>query len=88
MENIQTKLDVLTHKDILQKVRIIHPYLPEWDLVPFPTFYRAPKINQYYGKGSPSQHFHHFHSLIGNIMGNDALMIRSLIGSLKGIALD
>lgn len=31
----QTKLDVLTHKDTLQKVGIVHYYLLECNLIPF-----------------------------------------------------
>lgn len=46
LEGIQTKLDALTHKDTLQKVKIVHLHLPEWDLVPFPETYQAPNINK------------------------------------------
>lgn len=83
LEDVQTKLDALTHKDTLQKVGIMHPYPSEWDLIPFLETYRALNINKYHRKGSPNQHLYHFHSLNGNAMDNDALMTRLFIGSLK-----
>lgn len=36
LEDIQTILDALTHKDILLKIGIVCSYLLEWDLIPFP----------------------------------------------------
>lgn len=67
---------------------IMHPYPLEWDLIPFPETYLVVNINKYHGKGSPNEHIYNFHSLIGNVMGDDALMSWLFSGSLKGITFD
>lgn len=50
LEDIYIRFGTLTHKDVLQKVGIMRPYSPEWDLVPFPKNYGAPSFDKYYGK--------------------------------------
>lgn len=55
LEDIQTKLNALTHKETIQKVGIICPYPLEWDLIPFLDNYHALTIDKYYRKGSPNQ---------------------------------
>lgn len=57
LEDIQSKLNTLTHKATIQKVRIISPYLLEWNLIPFPENYRVPNIDKYHGKGSQTSSF-------------------------------
>lgn len=74
---------MLSHIDTLQNMGIVCYYPLEYGLIPFPETYLVPNINKYYGKGCPNQHIYHFHSLIGNIMGNDALMTRLFVESLK-----
>lgn len=86
LEDIQTKLDVFTHKDTLPKKGIMLPYTLKWDLISFSDTFQAPNINKYSRKGSPNMHIYHFHSLIENVIDNGALMIRSFVGSLKALS--
>lgn len=88
LEDIKTKLNALTHKDTLQKpgwYTLIH-WSGTWSL--FRDLSSTKYWQKYYGKGSPNQHIYHFYSLIGNVMGNDALMTLMFVVSLKGIAFD
>ena len=40
------------------------------------------------GKSSPNQHIYYFWSQTGNVVGNDAIMARLFIVTLKGVAFD
>lgn len=46
LKDIQTKLDALTYKDTLQKARVMRPYPPNLDLVPFFETYRVSNIDK------------------------------------------
>jgi len=56
----------------------------EWDSVPYPPKFKPPTLLTYDGKSSPNQHIYYFRSQTGNVIGNDAIMARLFIGTLKG----
>ena len=45
-------------------------------------------LHLYDGKSSSNQHIYYFQSQIGNVVGNDAIMARLFIDTLKGVAFD
>ena len=55
------------------------PYLPK---------FKPPTLHTYDGRSSPNQHIYYFRSQTGNVIGNDAIMARLFIGTLKGVAFD
>ena len=55
--------------------------------VPYPPKFKPPTLHSYDGKSSPNQHIYYFQSQIGNVVGNDAIMARLFIGTLKGCLL-
>jgi len=67
---------------------MVHPYPLEWDLVPYPSKFKPPKLHTYDGKNSPNQHIYYFRSQTGNVIDNDAIMARRFIGTLKEVAFD
>ena len=60
----------------------------EWDSVTYPPKFKPPMLHTYNGKGSPNQHIYYFRSQTGNIIDNDAIMVRLFIDTLKGVAFD
>ena len=53
-----------------------------------PIKVQALTLHMYDGKGSPNQYIYYFQSQIGNVIDNDAIMVRLFIGTLNGIAFD
>jgi len=56
--------------------------------VPYPPKFKPPTLHTYDGKSSPNQHIYYFQSQTGNVISNDAIMVRLFIGTLKGVAFD
>jgi len=52
------------------------------------TKVQATYVTQYDGKSSLNQHIYYFRSQTGNMIDNDAVMVRLFIGTLKGVAFD
>jgi len=71
-----------------EKSKDAHPYLLEWDSVPFPAKFKPPTLHTYGGKISPNWHIYYFWSQTDNVIDNDAIMTRLFIGTLKGVAFD
>jgi len=61
-----------------------HSYPLEWDLVPYPPKFKPPTLHTYDGKSSPSQHVYYFQSQTNDIIDNDVIMVRLIIGILNG----
>jgi len=79
----------LANRRGLQEAGVVWLYPVEWDLVLYPSNFKAPTLQAFDGKGSPKQHIYYFKSQTGNIVTNDAilgLLVRLYIGTLKGIA--
>ena len=84
LKGIQTQIASLTQRDELKKVGAVRPYPLEWDFVPYLPKFNPPTLHSYDGKSSPTQHIYYFQSQTGNVVGNDAIMPRLFIGTLKG----
>ena len=88
LKGIQAQITSLTQRDELKKVGAVCSYPLEWDSIPYPPKFKPPALHSYDGKSSPNQHIYYFRSQTGNIVGNDAIMARLFIGTLKGVAFD
>jgi len=67
---------------------VVWSYLAEGDLVPYPLKFKALTLQAFDGKGSPNQHIYYFKSQIGNVVANDAILVRLFIDTLKGLAFE
>ena len=81
---ILAQLASLTQRDELKKIGAIRPYPLEWDSVPYPLKFKPLTLHSYDNKTSPNQHIYYFRSQTGNVIGNDAIVARLFIGTLKG----
>jgi len=88
LKGIQAQIASLTQRNELKKVGAVHPYPLEWDSVSYPPKFKPPTLHSYDGKSSPNQHIYYFRSQTGNVAGNDTIMARLFIGTLKGVAFD
>ena len=88
MLELETRLDAITHRGELQEVGVVRPYPVEWNDAPYPPKFKAPSLHTFDGKGSPNQHIYYFKSQTGNVVLNDALLVRLFIGTLKGVAFE
>jgi len=88
IKGIQAQIASLPQRDELKKVGAVRPYPLEWNSVPYPPKFKPPMLHSYDGKSSPNQHIYYFRSQTGNVVGNDAIMARLFIGTLKGITFD
>ena len=84
LKGLQAQIASLAQRDELKKVGTVRPYPLEWDSVPYPPKFKPPTLHTYDGKSSPNQHIYYFRSQTGNVIGNDAIMARLFIGTLKG----
>nr|ABD63124.1 hypothetical protein 18.t00020 [Asparagus officinalis] len=64
------------------------PYPREWYLIAYPAKFNLINFTPFDGNGSPTQHLIYFKSHLGMISGNEALMVRSFVGTLRGPAFD
>jgi len=83
-KGIQAQIASFTQRDKLKKVGTTRPYLLEWDSVPYPPKFKPPMLHTYNDKNSPNQHIYYFRSQTGNVIDNDAIMVRLFISTLKG----
>jgi len=88
IKGILAQIASLTHRDELKKVEMTRSYLLEWDSVPYPPKFKPPTLHTYDGKSSRNQHIYYFRSQTGNVIDNDAIMVRLFIGTLKEVAFD
>jgi len=84
IKDIQAQIASLAQRDELKKVGTIRLYPLEWDSVPYPSKFKPPTLHSYDGMSSPNQHIYNFRSQTGNVVGNNAIMARLFIGTLKG----
>jgi len=57
-------------------------------LSPISSKVQATTLHSYDGKSSPNQHIYYFRLQTGNVVGDDAIMARLFISTLKGVAFD
>ena len=76
IKGIQAQIASLTQRDELKKVGMTRPYPLEWYSVPYPPKFKPPTLHVYHGKSSPNQHIYYFRSQTGNVIDNDAIMVR------------
>jgi len=88
LKGLQAQIASLSQRNELKKVGAVRPYPLEWDSVPYPQKFKPPMLHTYDGKSSPNQHIYYFRSQTGNVIGNDAIMARLFISTLKGVAFD
>ena len=88
MNQLEQRLEALTNRKGLQEAGVVRPYPTEWDLVPYPSKFKAPTLQAFDGKGSPNQHIYYFKSQTGNVVDNDAILARLFISTLKGLAFE
>jgi len=62
MSQLELRLEALASRKDLQEAGVVRPYLAEWDLVPYPSKFKAPTLQAFDGKGSPNQHIYYFKS--------------------------
>jgi len=67
---------------------VVRPYPAEWYLIPYPPKFKAPTLQAFNGKGSQNQHIYYFKSQIGNVVANDANLVRLFIDTLKGLTFE
>jgi len=79
-----SKASSLAQRDELKKVGAIRPYPLEWDSVPYPLKFKPPTLHSYDGKSLPNQYIYYLRSQTSNVVGNNAIMARLFIGTLKG----
>jgi len=60
IKGIQAQIASLTQREEPKKVGMTHPYLLEWDSVPYPPKFKPPMLHTYDGKNSPNQHIYYF----------------------------
>ena len=88
MQELKTRLEAIAHRGKLQEVGVVRPYPVEWDDTPYPPKFKAPSLHTFDSKGSPNQHIYYFKSQTGNIVSNDAILVRPFISTLKGVAFE
>ena len=88
MNELEIRLEAVANRGELQDIGIVRPYPVEWDSILYPHKFKAPSLHNFDGKGSPNQHVYYFKSQTGNIVANDAILVRLLIDTLKGVAFD
>jgi len=88
LKGIQAQIASLAQRDELKKASMTRPYPLEWDSVLYPPIFKPPTLHTYDGKSSPSQHIYYFRSQTGNVIDNDAIMVRLFIGTPKRVAFD
>ena len=88
MNKLEQRLEALTNRKGLEEAGVVQPYPAEWDLVSYPSKLKAPTLQAFDGKGSPSQHIYYFKSQTGNVVDNDAILACLFIGNLKGLAFE
>ena len=86
IKGIQAHIASLTQREELKKVRMTRPYPLESDSVPYSPKFKPPTVHTYDGKSSPNQHINYFRSQKGNVIENDAIIVRLFINTLKGVA--
>jgi len=76
MNKLEQRLEALTNRKGLKEAGVVQPYPAEWDLVPYPSKFKAPTLQAFDSKESPNQHIYYFKSQTGNVVVNDAILAR------------
>ena len=87
-DEFQNQLNALKLQQNMNKLGVVRPYPVEWDIVPYPAKFNPISLVQFDGNGSPSQHIYYFMAQTGFLTGNDAILTRLFIGTLKGVAFE
>jgi len=88
INELEKRLNAISNRSNLQKVRVVRPYPIEWDSAPYPPRFKALNLHAFDNKGSPNQHIYYFKSQTGDVVSNDVIMACLFIGILKGLPLN
>jgi len=88
INQLEQCLEALTNQKGLQEAGAVRSCPAEWDLVLYPSKFKAPTLQAFDGKGSPNRHIYYFKSQTENVVDNDAILTRLFIGTLKGLAFE
>jgi len=55
---------------------------------PISSHVQSSNLQAFNGKESPNQHIYYFKSQTGNVVTNDAILVRLFIGTVKGLAFE
>ena len=88
MKDLEKKINALMSAQEVKKTSIPCPYPREWDSIPYPPKFNLINFTPFDGRGSPTQHLIYFKSHLGIISGNEPLMVRSFVGTLRAAAFD
>src|SRR5436853_1299792 len=88
MKRLEEQVAALKTTHVRQEAGATRPYPVEWDAVKYPSKFKVPKLNPFYGKGSAQQHIYYFQSQTGNLVGNDPVRTRLFVSTLKGPAFE
>jgi len=80
IKGIQAQIASLAQRDELKEGGMTRPYPLEWDSVPYLPKFMPPTLHTYNDKSSSNQHIYYFRSQTGNVIDNDAIMVRLFIG--------
>lgn len=62
MNEREKHLETIANQSNLQEVGVVRLYSTEWDVVPYPTKFKALTLQTFDDKGSPNQHIYYFKS--------------------------
>ena len=79
MSQLEQRLEALTNRKGSKKQEWSSHIRPNGTLFHTPKF-KAPTLQAFDGKGSPNQHIYYFKSQTGNVVDNDAILVRLFIG--------
>ena len=88
IKNLESKINTLISAQEMKKTGIHCPYPREWKSIPYPAKFNLINFTPFNGMGSPTQHLIYLKSHLGVISGNQPLMVRSFVGTLRGAAFD
>src|SRR5436853_4115402 len=88
MKRLEEQVATLKTTNVRQEAGATRLYPVEWDAVKYPSKFKVPTLNPFYGKGSAQQHIYYFQSQTGNLVGNDPVRTRLFVSTLKGPAFE
>jgi len=68
MSKLEQRLEALANRKGLQEAGVVRPYPAEWDLIPYPSKFKALTLQAFDCKGSPNQHIYYFKSQTENVV--------------------
>nr|ABD63104.1 hypothetical protein 17.t00031 [Asparagus officinalis] len=88
MKDLESKINALMSAREVKKTGILCSYPREWESILYPTRFNLINFIPFDGKVSPTQHLIYFKSYFGMISGNEVLMVRSFVGTLREPSFD